>query len=171
MSSADEWSRAFARQAKADLAARETLQDNSRLPRCEELHCLQMAVEKLAKAYQLAAGTIGPNEVRRSHAYAEKALPGLYREAMRARGARGVRRWEMEAVRRLARQMDLLHPAVDDGGARPDNTEYPWEDGSGAVQTPAEWKFDGLSALYGRSIGTKLMKVLQVCADDLADGT
>jgi hypothetical protein len=56
MATPDEWGRAYARQAKADLDAWDHLQ-GSILPECQKLHFMQMACEKLAKAHLCKAGT------------------------------------------------------------------------------------------------------------------
>ena len=49
------WSRAYARQAQADLEAREALLDAT-VPACQHLHFLQMACEKISKAHQCLGG-------------------------------------------------------------------------------------------------------------------
>ena len=58
-----EWSRGFARQARADFDTWNALQRYLSIPegvrappRCQKLHFLQMACEKLAKAHLLKAG-------------------------------------------------------------------------------------------------------------------
>src|ERR1700736_5510082 len=69
------WSRAFAAQAKADLEARDWLLRNARLPRCHELHFLQMACEKICKAYLMTRPGVDPRGLQGSHAYVAKNLP------------------------------------------------------------------------------------------------
>src|SRR5271157_4632424 len=49
------WSRAYARQAQADLEAREALL-GAPAPACQHLHFLQMACEKIAKAHRCLGG-------------------------------------------------------------------------------------------------------------------
>jgi hypothetical protein len=44
-----EWRVAYAKQALADLLARERLLEHSDVPECHQLHFLQMACEKLCK--------------------------------------------------------------------------------------------------------------------------
>ncbi len=46
-----DWSRAYARQAQADLDAREALL-NAEVPACQHLHFLRMACEKIARAHR-----------------------------------------------------------------------------------------------------------------------
>jgi len=75
--------------------------------------------------------------------------------------------WALNQIRHLARQIELLAPAVDDGGRRSDNCEYPWEDNQGRVQAPAERTFSNLSLLYGPA-GRMALKVLVAVSSRLA---
>ncbi|MGP0063486.1 MAG: hypothetical protein ACLQGP_07810 [Isosphaeraceae bacterium] len=38
----------------------------------------------------------------------------------------------------LAREIEVLAPAVKRGGQRPDNCEYPWEDDAGTLHVPLD---------------------------------
>src|SRR5690348_2386737 len=76
-----EWSQAFARQARADFDTWYALQNYLSIPddvrsppRCQKLHFLQMACEKLAKAHLLRAGS-ALSDLETSHAYIAKHLP------------------------------------------------------------------------------------------------
>jgi hypothetical protein len=51
-------------------------------------------------------------------------------------------------IRELCREIDLLHPQVNDNDRRPDNVEYPWKAKSGAIEVPAESTFPLVSRLY-----------------------
>jgi hypothetical protein len=65
--------------------------------------------------------------------------------------------------KRLAREIELLSPAVNDGGKRKDNCEYPWDYG-GKINVPAEWPFanlDLLTALAGRSILKRIREAIE----------
>src|SRR5208282_551809 len=137
------WSRGYARQAQADLDAREVLL-GATVPACQHLHFLQMACEQIAR------------ELLRRSAFAadlEVAPRGL--EAM---------------VRQLARKVDLLAPAVDDDGRRPDNCEYPWEDDGGALHVPAEHGFGPLGTLHRHRAGATFLKIVAAAAAELAGG-
>lgn len=72
----------------------------------------------------------------------------------------------------MAREIELLAPAVDDGGRRPDNCEYPWEAGSQVV-VPAQHRFHGLSVLKSPT-GSEFLKLLRLATDqkirDLTEG-
>lgn len=73
----------------------------------------------------------------------------------------------MRDIRLLARQIELLAPAVDDNGRRPDNCEYPWEDKQGNLHVPIEYTFPNLSLLQQLS-GARLLKIVEKTVDELA---
>lgn len=137
-----DWARSYARQALSDLGAREVLV-LGKAEKCHRLHFLQMAAEKTCKAHLTIAN--GHESVRRSHAYVKRNLPIVARHvyAMMNDDSR-ITAWEMSEVRRLAREIELLAPACDDGDVRRDNSEYPWEDGKGNVCTPCEYSFPNI---------------------------
>ena len=77
------WSRAYARQAQADLDAREALL-GAAVPACQHLHFLQMACEKISKAHRCLGGA-DPETLTHSHGFAAKVLPQIARELLRRR--------------------------------------------------------------------------------------
>jgi hypothetical protein len=105
-----------------------------------------MAFEKLAKAHLLKAGS-NITDLEQSHAYIAKHIPTIVRQQMildgeNKRVADSVR----DQCKRIAREVELLSPAVADAGRRSDNCEYPWETG-GKLFVPAEWSFPNLNLL------------------------
>lgn len=70
-------------------------------------------------------------------------------------------------MRKLARRIELLAPAVDAAGRHPANCEYPWENPNGEIIAPMEHNF-GFEALYERG-GRHLMKLLRTAAADLVE--
>lgn len=155
-----EWSRAFARQAQADFDAWASLhlyrsrdKKVSPLPRCQELHFLQMACEKLAKSHLLEAGS-KIRDLEQSHAYISKHLPAIVRDQMILNGeSERAARSARDQYKRIAREIELLAPSVQRGGKRKDNCEYPWEEG-GRVIVPAEWPFSTLNLLTESGVKT-----------------
>jgi hypothetical protein len=133
------WARSYAIQALSDLRAREALAQ-ANVEKCHRLHFLQMAAEKTCKAHLTRAN--GHDKVRRSHAYIARNLPIIARQfyAM-INDNNEIARWEISEIKRLAREIEVLAPACDDGDLREDNSEYPWEDGRGEVCTPCEYNF------------------------------
>jgi hypothetical protein len=153
------WSQAFARQAKSDLDAREVLAREKSLPSCHALHYLQMACEKLCKTAMIASGTDAA-EVQRSHAHIAKQLPIIVKLYMSREAGRLPRQnWVVQAIRPLARKIELLNPAVQDGGQSLENCEYPWQIRDGSVIAPADHKFE-FSALFERA-GVALLKIVR----------
>ena len=56
----------------------------------------------------------------------------------------------MKLIRELCREIDLLHPQIDDDGKRPENVEYPWPGVPGAIEVPASWAFQLAKRLHSR---------------------
>ena len=150
---------AYARHAQAYLAAHDALEQVSGLPPCQHLHFLQMACEKLCKAYLIGNGT-EPGFVQTSHAYTAAVLPVVFSVQRRRLRQRDLhpRSTLMKQVRNLSHEIELLAPTVDPL-RRPDNCEYPWEDAQGNVIVPAEHAFATLTLLT-QPAGLELLKVL-----------
>lgn len=162
------WARAFAVQARADLRARDALLLEEDVPICQQLHFLQMACEKVSKAYRIQGGE-APDAVQASHVTAAKTIPViakqlLGRNLIPVQGADKV----LHAIGRLAREVELLSPAVRDGGNRPDNCEYPWADDRGGLHIPADFPFSELSRIDSHVAGKTFLKTIAVAAEELA---
>src|SRR5207302_420601 len=123
------------------------LQGVKGVPASEKLHFLQMSCEKLCKAHLCKQPGADPADYRSSHAYTAKNLAIIVRQQISlTRNPPKNGAYLVEHCKRLAREIELLHPSVDDGGKRPDNCEYPWQQGD-QVYVPAEWKFPALNLL------------------------
>lgn len=161
------WSSAYAVQAKSDLEAREQLLANPQLPECHHLHFLQMAAEKLCKAYLAKRGTLA-KDLRQSHAFIAKQLPAIARYYLvKKTGCRSKEDWRINAIRILARKIELLNPAVDKT-VTPANCEYPWIGSDGTIVVPAEYNRFGLDDLLYNTAGCTLLKIMREAADDLS---
>jgi len=160
------WRIAYAKQALADLKARESLLQHPELPQCQELHFLQMACEKVCEAFLCGQG-VDPETLRSSHAYISGPLPIIARQqfALQARKLYIDRTWVIQAIRALARKIELLAPAISNAGRQPSNCEYPWAGPDGVIQVPAEHNF-GLDLLHEKA-GRHLLKVLYTAAQEL----
>jgi hypothetical protein len=137
------WSEAFAAQAKSDLGAYEYLVE-SNLPVSHRLHYLQMWLEKLCKAYLLRVHDLRADPL--THNVIAKVLPSLVREHWRRVGLE--KPPDLNLIRDLCREIDLLQPQIRDGESRPDNAEYPWLGLSGNIEFPANWRFPIAGRLY-----------------------
>jgi hypothetical protein len=134
-------SEAFAAQAASDFTAYTALTlANPPLPRCHRLHYLQMWLEKLCKAYLWLPQAAAQAELRTRHNVVAKVLPVLIRQHWAQIGFTTPRP-ELDYIRYLCREIDLLHPQIDDAGRRPDNVEYPWPVGPTDAKVPATWPF------------------------------
>ncbi len=160
MSNTDDWQRAFALQAKADFEIWDELKDCQHALQCHRLHFLQMACEKLAKAHLCETGA-EPHAIQQSHAYIAKSLPRIAKHHVTRRKGHLRKHGSLfKKIRHLAREIELLAPAVDDGGRRQDNCEYPWELANGELRIPAEHSFPNLSLLR-EPAGRTLLKVVR----------
>lgn len=140
------WAQAFADQAKSDLRVFEVL-ERTTVSSSHRLHYLQMWLEKLCKAYLWLPGGAA-DDLLRSHNVVGKILPQMIMRYWRDIGF--AHRPPIARVRDVCREIDLLHPQVDEAGARPDNVEYPWTGPQDTtVQVPAMWKFRIADELYG----------------------
>ncbi len=95
----------------------------------------------------------------------DKILPQLVREHWRRIGFSD--RPDISAISELCREVDLLHPQIDDNGRRPDNVEYPWLDHEGSVRAPARERF-ALASRIQTPAGRLLLKAAQRLTRDPA---
>ncbi|MDX2037685.1 MAG: hypothetical protein SFX72_13625 [Isosphaeraceae bacterium] len=118
-----------------------------------------MACEKLCKAHLIKTGA-RPRDLQASHAYTRKHLPIVIRQEITASG-QDLKRMQsvMTLTRHLAAEVELLNPAVNLGGVRPDNCEYPWESGD-TVISPLDWTFHPLELVAVRG-GPTFIKLLK----------
>lgn len=124
-----------------------------------------MACEKLCKAYRISHGA-DISEVRKSHAFIAGTLPIIALHILSREAGRMPREtWVISAIRKLARQIELLAPAVRDGGRVESNCEYPWVIPSGDVIAPCNYNF-GIDLLYQRA-GRTLLKIIRIAIDEL----
>ncbi len=142
MTAADQlWARAYAQQALSDLEARESLAIAG-AEKCHRLHYLQMAAEKVCKAHLTIAN--GHDAVRRTHGYTARNLPQIARMIYPRLFSRRLADWQIKAIARLALEIELVAPALNESSRREDNAEYPWTDGTGTIQTPCLYSFPNI---------------------------
>jgi hypothetical protein len=166
MADAAAWRLGYARQAKADFRMYQALEADPAAETCHRLQFLQMACEKLVKAFLCSAGE-DPGALLSSHAYVKAHLPTVLRQEAVFRnftgpGAREV----LRRSRHLAEEIDVLAPAVKRGGRRPDNCEYPWEDAAGTLHVPLDWSFQPAQLVVIPS-GRTILKLIQGAIDRL----
>lgn len=152
------WSQAYHRQASADWDLYWIIEANKNIPWSQALHVLQMATEKLAKAYRVQDKTTNLNKILTSHVGFEIFLehflksPGMtVRSKERLLGTTNQRAVAAKTreLKLLAREVERLAPAVDRAD-HPANAEYPWWDGR-TVVSPLDHHFQNLDFLFRRS--------------------
>lgn len=155
------WAHAFAFQARSDWATFRLLSDHAEVPACHRLHYLQMACEKLAKAFRCRDTEAKLEDLLARHVGFTKfigaylASPQIKQDyAERAAQLQGVTR----RARQLGREIELLAPAVDRVG-RPSNAEYPWANGEGVI-APCEHSFPNLAGLQEPG-GVTFLKLIE----------
>ncbi|HXD86475.1 MAG TPA: hypothetical protein VN641_08275 [Urbifossiella sp.] len=160
-----EWSQGFARQARADFDTFLKLQRGSVsaediIHECHKLQFLQMACEKLVKSHLCGEGA-SVAAIQSSHAYISGTLPIVLMQAAHAVNFSGKHaQWVLRHARHIAREIEILAPAVKRGGNRPDNCEYPWES-SGVLHRPFGLVVRS-DLLAGRTIGPHLPQIASV---------
>lgn len=165
MASTGEWARGYARQAAADLATFDLLNDHS-TPDCHRLQFLQMLCEKLCKSHLCSQGA-RPETLQSSHAYVARTLPVIIRgtySLFRRDTASG--HWMLRHAKQISGEIEVLAPAVKRGGqvGRPDNCEYPWEDSAGNLRLPIEYRFQP-SRLLDCPAGRTFMKLVRLAIE------
>ena len=163
MAAEADWVAAFARQADADFRAWVALQA-AEVSDCHRLQSLQMTCEKLVKAYAYHKNYTS-EKLQTSHAWVAKLLPSVLREHFAAAQVKGKTIKSLERfLRQIAGEIELLCPAVDDEGRRPDNVEYPWEDAQGKVRSPLDHSFAVITMLDG-PFGPVFLKLVRLAID------
>jgi hypothetical protein len=161
MSEPADWAFAYARQAGADFRAWELYEQHPEAlaAECHKLLFLQIACEKLCKAHLIRTGA-QPEDLQASHGYIAKPLPVVIKQAIIDSGQNpGKMQGVLTLVRHLAREIEILNPAVQRDGLRPDNCEYPWEAGDQVI-SPLDWTFhpSHLVTVRGGPTFIKLLK-------------
>lgn len=164
MATALEWARGYALQGQADFRAWQAVEGSEDVFPCHRMLFLQMACEKLCKARLIEAGT-APGDLQTSHGYIANPLPLIIRAQLEFMGddlrtMQGLLRY----TRHIAIEVEVANPAVDRGGRRPDNCEYPWEDSKQRLHSPLQWTFTALQLLRDR-FGPTFVKVLELAID------
>lgn len=139
------WREAFFRQARSDFEMFRELNRPGR-PLCHKLRYLQMAMEKLAKAF-LCSRTEGPP--KRTHfaltrfLQLSKGMPQLRREPGCPETNYRACVAYIDSLVPTARRIEALAPAT----ASPEgvNVEYPWQTDAGDVVSPVDCRFPELS--------------------------
>lgn len=159
MANPQEWAKGYARQAQADFQSWQAMEGHEVVQPCHRMLFLQMVCEKLCKAWLINSGT-SPDILQTSHGYIANPLPVVLRAQLEFAGERlSKHQGLIKFTRLLANEIEVSNPAVDRNGQRPDNTEYPWENGNNILHSPLDWSFTPLQLLQER-FGRTFLKLL-----------
>ena len=160
MASNSEWANAYRRQAASDFKIYRHLADSD-VPGCHALHHLQMATEKIAKAYRLVAEPGATPESVKVHGLGNfvqvffSSPRSVERLGLGSHNAKHARRKLVD----VANNVERLVPA----GLKHRNAEYPWEVG-GAVRVPTDESYDDLGPSAAKFID--FLNFLAIAIDD-----
>lgn len=158
----DTWARAYARQSRSDFRLfAELLSGVATVEACHRYHYLQMACEKIAKAYRFRDTAASSSDLWTSHVAFSKFIESFLTSPpikVRYRRREGALRSFTRFARRLAREIEKLAPAVDRDQS-PGNVEYPWlvED---TVVVPCEFYYPSMAVL-AQPDGRRFLKLIQ----------
>lgn len=170
MPTREEWATAYHRQGRSDWQMFTELQPRGDVPACHALHFLQMATEKLAKAYRFRDTSTDAETLLTSHVGFPRFLNSFLLSPQMRDEYEG-RHAQLKSIRRdfalLARAIEQLAPAVDRESA-PGNAEYPWEKAGGVV-APVDYGFAEV-ALLQNPRGRMFLNFIRRAFDEFAAG-
>jgi len=130
-------------------------------PACHALHYLQMATEKIAKAYRIRDTKADVDQLARHHTGFEEFVNAFFRTPSikdEFKGKDGALKTLQANATKLAKEIEKLAPAIDQAVA-PENAEYPWER-DGKVYRPCTYGYPSLSVLR-ESGGRATMNIVE----------
>jgi hypothetical protein len=160
------WALAYIKQGGSDFAMYQRLSAMPEVAVCHTLHYLQMAGEKVAKAYRFRDTDTADERLITEHvAFSQFIESYLGSPEMKQRyaGKHEKLREIVKLARKLAREIEKLAPAVD-REASPANAEYPWLD-DGRVITPCEFVYPSLTLLTEPG-GRTFLRLLEMAITD-----
>ena len=133
------WRESFFEQARCDYAQYRVL-NASKGSTCHQLHFLQMATEKLAKAFLCAPSNTPPAKTHYAIVQVLNASKGRpeFRKALGYEGNYHAYCAYIDSLLEIAEGVEKLAPV---GANTKVNPEYPWKDDDGEVQCPARYAF------------------------------
>ncbi len=160
------WALAYAKQGASDFALYQLLSAMPDVPICHLLHYLQMAGEKIAKAYRFRDTETAEERLTTEHVAFSRFIQsylGSPEIKQRYAGKDEQLREIVKVARKLAREIEKLAPAVD-RDTSPANAEYPWLD-DGRVVVPCEFTYPNLTLLTEPG-GRTFLRLLEMAIGD-----
>jgi len=159
------WRNAFYRQAKGDFEAFELMRRKDlHVPLCYQLHYLQMATEKLAKAFRCHPN--GPP--KRVHTAFVPFLIWSTRDSVIRRELGFPKNQQaytsyINSLRPVAEKIEALAPAG--GNLYQVNAEYPWIDPSGAITVPVDNPFPHIDLAQLQKLVALIQNLFRIFPD------
>lgn len=156
---------AFIAQARSDWRVYRVLSERSDVALCHQLHYLQMACEKMAKAYRLRDTKAAVDELVSKHSGFSKFVSPFFTAVLKPEylGKDEQLTGLLSRARTIAREIEKLAPAMD-RVAVPENAEYPWER-DGRVTAPCDYAFPALELLK-QAGGRAFLNLVERALDD-----
>jgi len=164
----EKYARAFAIQGASDFRLyQNVLCKSDEVETCHKLHYLQMACEKIAKAYMCKDENIAISKIITSHVAFSRFIEGymrspliseLYNEKINVLSGR------IKQFKSLAREIELLAPAVDQQN-NPHNSEYPWKSGNDII-IPCEYSFSQLRILSPTPATNDFLRIIKIAIEN-----
>ncbi len=171
----NEWASAYAQQSRSDFAVYKLLTNQelskqclplNEVDQCHSLHYLQMACEKIAKAYRFRDTGTPLEKLLTSHVAFSKFMRTFVTTAVVKalyKNNPGVLRHVIQITDLLSREIEVLAPALGNK-AQPYNTEYPWAD-SMQIITPCTYSFPSVDILR-KSEARNFLKIVGIAITD-----
>jgi hypothetical protein len=136
------WRAAYLKQAEDDYVVFRRL-NQGRQPVHQQLHYLQMATEKLAKAYTCGADNKPPKTTHTALTRFMRISKGRQELRRQLRYGSNYHAFAayVDSLLPLAEKIERLAP--ESSMKRP-NPEYPWEDAQGVIISPVDFGFDDI---------------------------
>ncbi|WP_433926598.1 MULTISPECIES: hypothetical protein [Sorangium] len=160
------WALAYIKQGGSDFEIYRLLSSIPGVPICHLLHYLQMAGEKVAKAYRFRDTDTDEERLTTEHVAFSRFMQsylGSPEIKQRYAGKDELLRETVKVARKLAREIEKLAPAVD-REISPANAEYPWSD-DGRVVVPCEFTYPNLTLLTEPG-GRTFLRLLEMAIAD-----
>lgn len=165
----EDWANAYAKQSQSDFDIFLLFHDSDNYALCHAMHYLQMAGEKIAKAYRFRDTATSTNSLLTSHMAFSKFFSSFLK-SNRIKSMYRNRDAQLQIVikdcKKLAEKVEKLAPAVDRSGA-PDNAEYPWSAGN-QIFVPCEYSYPNLTLLKEPS-GRTFIQLLKISIQEFEE--
>jgi hypothetical protein len=157
------WTKGLLKQAQSDYEMYGKLSDPS-VPICHRLHYLQMACEKLAKAFSRKKNTHPPKRHTALVSFLQHSKQRNIYEALGYANNPLAYSAYIDSLMDIALKIENLAPA---GGGKDGkvNPEYPWKDAVGNIQVPVDYPYVEFSPQDFSKMHTLLSNLFRIAEE------